>query len=190
MRAGRLHAGDGADAVPHDWRSGGRDRRRGWFAGRAAGAVSAARAGGFGRRAVAAPLRQGCGRAAASDAIAGTGEGYRGPPSGGGRCHASGGGRRTKRAPSPTGRRASTKPLVEIARAATKEEALAGFERWKARYLSVVAHLEPADILVDSMRGRFTLWYRIRVNLEHVPVDERPPQEPLEVDYDPWAAAR
>jgi hypothetical protein len=88
----------------------------------------------------------------------------------------------------PTGRRASTKPLVEIARAATKEEALAGFERWKARHITVVAHLEPADILVDSMRGRFTLWYRIRVNLEHVPVDERPPQEPLEVDYDPWSA--
>ena len=92
--------------------------------------------------------------------------------------------------PAPTGRRASTKPLIEIARAATKEKALAGFERWKARHLSVVALLEPADILVDSMRGRFTLWYRIRVNLEHVPVDERPPQEPLEVDYDPWAAAR
>jgi bifunctional non-homologous end joining protein LigD len=94
------------------------------------------------------------------------------------------------RSPSPTGRRASTKPLVEIARAATKEEALAGFERWKARHLSVVALLEPADMLVDSMRGRFTLWYRIRVNLEHVPAEERPPQEPLEVDYDPWAAAR
>jgi DNA ligase D-like protein (predicted polymerase) len=92
--------------------------------------------------------------------------------------------------PSPTGRRASTKPLIEIARAATKEEALAGFERWKARHLAVVASLEPADILVDSMRGRFTLWYRIRVNLEHVPVGERPEQEPLEVDYDPWSAAR
>jgi bifunctional non-homologous end joining protein LigD len=37
------------------------------------------------------------------------------------------------------------------------------------------------------MRGRFTLWYRIRVNLEHVPPQERPRQEPLEVDYDPWA---
>ena len=90
----------------------------------------------------------------------------------------------------PTGRRTSTKPLIEIARAATKEEVLAGFERWKARHLAVVALLEPADILVDSMRGRFTLWYRIRVNLEHVPAEERPPQEPLEVDYDPWAAVR
>ena len=47
--------------------------------------------------------------------------------------------------------------------------------------------LEPADVLVDQMRGRFTAWYRIRVNLRNVPVDERPPQEALEVDYDPWA---
>jgi len=91
------------------------------------------------------------------------------------------------RAPSPTGRRRSTKPLVEIARAATKEEALAGFERWKSRHLDAVAYLQPADLLVDSMRGRSTLWYRIRVNLEHVPPELRPPQEPLDADYDPWA---
>ena len=91
---------------------------------------------------------------------------------------------------SPTGRRVSSKPLIEIARAATREEALAGFERWKERHGAVATHLEPADVLVDGMRGRFTLWYRIRVNLEHVPVQERPEQEPLEVDYDPWSAAR
>jgi len=36
------------------------------------------------------------------------------------------------------------------------------------------------------MRGRSSVWYRIRVNLVHVPEDERPPQEALEVDYDPW----
>ncbi|HEX7543898.1 MAG TPA: DNA polymerase domain-containing protein [Candidatus Limnocylindrales bacterium] len=88
---------------------------------------------------------------------------------------------------SRTGRRVSTKPLVEIARAATKDEALAGFERWKERHPAVAARLEPADVLVDGMRGRFTLWYRIRVNLEHVLEADRPPQEPLEVDYDPWA---
>ncbi|MGD0018651.1 MAG: DNA polymerase domain-containing protein [Candidatus Limnocylindrales bacterium] len=94
------------------------------------------------------------------------------------------------RAPSPTGRRASTKPLIEIARAATREAALAAFERWKSRHAGVVAHLEPSDLLVDSMRGRFTLWYRIRVNLEHVPEPERPPQEPLDADYDPWSQYR
>jgi hypothetical protein len=92
------------------------------------------------------------------------------------------------RQPSPASRRASTKPLIEIARAATKEEALAAFERWKSRHTGVVAHLEPSDLLVDSMRGRFTLWYRIRVNLEHVPAAERPAQGPLDADYDPWAA--
>ncbi len=88
---------------------------------------------------------------------------------------------------SPTGRRTSTKPLIEIARAETRDYALAGFERWKERHAAIADYLEPADVLVDGMRGRFKLWYRIRVNLEHVPEPERPPQEPLEVDYDPWA---
>jgi bifunctional non-homologous end joining protein LigD len=92
-----------------------------------------------------------------------------------------------RRSASPTGRRVSTKPLIEIARAETRDEALAAFERWKARHESVAAKLEPTDVLVDGMRGRYKLWYRIRVNLEHVPVDERPPQEPLEADYNPWA---
>jgi hypothetical protein len=78
-------------------------------------------------------------------------------------------------------------PLIEIARARTKEEALEGLQRWRARHPSVVPHLQPADTLVDGMRGRSSLWYRIRVNLQHVPEGERPPQEPLEVDYDPWA---
>ena len=88
------------------------------------------------------------------------------------------------------GRRVSTKPLVEIARAATKEEALAGFARWRGRHAAIVGYLQPADILVDGMRGRFTLLYRIRVNLQHVPEAERPPQEPLDAEYDPWGAMR
>jgi DNA ligase D-like protein (predicted polymerase) len=89
--------------------------------------------------------------------------------------------------PKSIGRRQSTMPLVEIARAKTKDEAMAGLERWKARHRSVVAHLGPADILVDGMRGRSSVWYRIRVNLQHVPQADRPAQEPLEVDYDPWS---
>ncbi|WP_116951599.1 non-homologous end-joining DNA ligase [Jiangella endophytica] len=89
--------------------------------------------------------------------------------------------------PKGTGRRTQTMPLIEVARAKTKDEALAGLERWKARHADVVPHLEPADILVDGMRGRSSLWYRIRLNLQHVPDDRRPEQEPLEVDYDPWA---
>jgi hypothetical protein len=86
----------------------------------------------------------------------------------------------------PTGRRRSTMPLIEIARAASKDEAMAGLERWKARHGAVWARLEPADVLVDGMRGRSSVWYRIRLNLWHVPEAERPAQEPLEVDYDPW----
>lgn len=98
--------------------------------------------------------------------------------------------RRMGDAPSPTGRRTSTKPLIEIARAARKDDALAGLERWKVRHPKAVSYLEPADVLVDAMRGRSTTWTRIRVNLEHVPADERPAQEPLDPDYDPWAAYR
>ena len=42
-----------------------------------------------------------------------------------------------------------------------------------------------ADVLVDAMRGRFTTWTRIRVNLEHVPAALRPAQEPLDPADEP-----
>ncbi len=90
------------------------------------------------------------------------------------------------KASGPTGRRRTTVPLIEIARAATKAEAMQGLDRWKARHPDVWSHLAPADVLVDSMRGRSSTWTRIRLNLRNVPEPERPPQEPLEVDYDPW----
>lgn len=86
----------------------------------------------------------------------------------------------------PPGRRQPAKPLIEVARARTRAEAEAGLDRWRQRHQDVWPLLEPADVLVDSMRGRSSTWTRIRVNLEHVPADRRPPQEPLEVDYDPW----
>jgi DNA ligase D-like protein (predicted polymerase) len=86
----------------------------------------------------------------------------------------------------PTGRRRTTAPLIEIARAQTQAEALAGFERWKARHPDVASQLAPNDVLVDSMRGRSSTWTRIRVNLHNVPEAERPAQEALEVDFDPW----
>ncbi len=89
-------------------------------------------------------------------------------------------------ASSPTGRRRSSMPLIEIARAASKAEAMEGLERWKERHPAAAALLEPADILVDSMRGRSSTWTRIRLNLRHIPPADRPAQEPLEVDYDPW----
>jgi bifunctional non-homologous end joining protein LigD len=89
--------------------------------------------------------------------------------------------------PTPTGRRRTNVPVIEISRAARKDEALAGLERWKTRHPGIEAYLEPADVLVDGMRGRSALWYRVRVNLTHVPEGQRPGQEPLDPDYDPWA---
>jgi hypothetical protein len=80
--------------------------------------------------------------------------------------------------------------LLEIGRAREKADALAGFERWKARHPEAAAHLQPADVLVDAMRGRFRTWTRMRVNLQHVPELLRPAQEPLDPDEnmaDEWA---
>jgi DNA ligase D-like protein (predicted polymerase) len=77
-------------------------------------------------------------------------------------------------------RRRMVHPVVEIGRAREKADAQAGLERWKARHPDVAAHLEPSDVLIDSMRGRFRTWTRIRVNLQHVPEALRPAQEPLD----------
>jgi DNA ligase D-like protein (predicted polymerase) len=85
----------------------------------------------------------------------------------------------------PSRRRASKFPLLEIGRAEKKADALAGLERWKARHPDVAAHLLPADVLVDAMRGRFHTWTRIRVNLQHVPEAIRPAQEALDPDQVP-----
>jgi bifunctional non-homologous end joining protein LigD len=82
----------------------------------------------------------------------------------------------------PSRARAAKHPLIEIGRAKRKQDALAGLERWKARHPKAAAHLEPADVLVDSMRGRSSTWTRIRVNLQHVPVKLRPRQERLDPD--------
>ena len=86
-----------------------------------------------------------------------------------------------------SGRRASTMPLIEIARTKTKPEALDVLEQWKTQHPDVAAVLHPADTLVDGMRGASSLWYRVRINLQHVPGAERPPQTELLADYDPWA---
>jgi DNA ligase D-like protein (predicted polymerase) len=85
-----------------------------------------------------------------------------------------------------TGRRQSVMPLIEIARTKTKDEAMAALDQWRNHYPSVAEKLEPADILVDGMRGPSSIWYRIRINLQHVPEDQRPAQEPLLADYNPW----
>jgi bifunctional non-homologous end joining protein LigD len=76
-------------------------------------------------------------------------------------------------------------PLVVVASSPQKEAALAGLARWKERHPEVAAHLAVDDVLVDSMRGRSSVWYRIRVNLRHVPAEIRPPPEPPDPDDDP-----
>lgn len=77
-------------------------------------------------------------------------------------------------------------PLIEIARSKTRNEAMAALEVWRSRHPVAAALLQPADVLVDGMRGPSSVWYRIRLNLQHVPVDERPAQEELIADYSPW----
>lgn len=85
-----------------------------------------------------------------------------------------------------TGNRVSTKPLIEIARTKTKDEAMAALKTWQAKYSAAAARLAPVDVLIDGMRGPSSIWYRVRINLQHVPEDQRPPQEPLIADYSPW----
>jgi bifunctional non-homologous end joining protein LigD len=84
----------------------------------------------------------------------------------------------------PTGRRRSKHPLIVISQAKKKEDALAGLDRWRERHPEAAKHLAEDDVLVDGMRGRSSLWYRVRVNLRHVPDADRPAQEPPDPDYD------
>ena len=67
----------------------------------------------------------------------------------------------------PTGRR-SSQPLIVISQAKAKADALDGLERWKKRHPKAAKHIAEDDVLVDGMRGRSSLWYRVRLNLRHV----------------------
>lgn len=78
------------------------------------------------------------------------------------------------------------KPLIEIARSKTRDEAMAALDEWRRRHPDAAALLQPADVLVDGMRGPSSVWYRVRINLEHVPPGDRPAQEDLIADYSPW----
>jgi hypothetical protein len=87
--------------------------------------------------------------------------------------------------PGPTGRRRSRMPLIVIANSPDKAAALAGLERWKSKYPGAAARLAPDDVLIDAMRGRSSTWTRIRLNLRHVPEEERPAPEAPDPDEDP-----
>lgn len=92
---------------------------------------------------------------------------------------------RAKRPGAKAGTPRVNKPLLTVAKSPDRQAALAGLERWKARFPDAAAHLAPADVLVDTMRGRSSTWTRIRVNLEHVPEADRPPHETPDPDDDP-----
>jgi bifunctional non-homologous end joining protein LigD len=83
------------------------------------------------------------------------------------------------------GRRKSTQPLITVAKAEHRDDALQGLERWKARHPEAAALLAVDDVLVDAMRGRSTTWTRIRINLRHVPEAQRPEEEAPDPDYEP-----
>lgn len=83
-----------------------------------------------------------------------------------------------------TAARREAHPLIVIANAKKKEDALAGLDRWRARHPEVALLLAEDDVLVDSMRGRSSTWTRVRVNLRNVPEAERPKQAKPDPDED------
>lgn len=76
-------------------------------------------------------------------------------------------------------------PMIVVANSPDKSAALAGLELWKKKHAEVVKLLAVDDVLVDSMRGRSSTWTRIRINLRHVPEEQRPAQETPDPDDDP-----
>jgi DNA ligase D-like protein (predicted polymerase) len=84
-------------------------------------------------------------------------------------------------------------PLVIVAQSSDRSAAQAGLERWKAAHAEAASHLAVDDVLVDRMRGSAYVWYRIRVNLRHVPEELRPAQGVPDPDDDPtreWREGR
>lgn len=74
------------------------------------------------------------------------------------------------------GKRVPTKPTVIVAESQDEAAAREGLARWQLAHPEVAALLAPHHVLIDKMRGRYKTWTRIRVNLEAVPEDLRPPQ--------------
>jgi bifunctional non-homologous end joining protein LigD len=87
-------------------------------------------------------------------------------------------------------KRASKHPLIIVAQSTDKSAAEAGLDRWKTAHPEAAQHLAVDDILIDRMRGSSTIWYRIRINLRHVPEDQRPTQQTPDPDDDPTRAWR
>jgi hypothetical protein len=86
--------------------------------------------------------------------------------------------------------RVSKQPLIIVAQSPDKEAAEGGLERWKGAHPEAASRLAGDDVLVDRMRGSSYVWYRIRVNLRHVPEVMRPAQGTPDPDEDPTRAWR
>ena len=80
-------------------------------------------------------------------------------------------------------------PLITVANSPDKQAVEGGLERWKARHPQAAALLAIDDVLLDRMRGSSYIWYRIRLNLRHIPEDLRPSQETPDPDVDPTRTA-
>ena len=155
-----------------------------------------ARGGGPGRRAVAAELREAGRRAAAGPAVEGAPPAHRvrarprrgRRPAARGRrraCRRGRGRRPERRPPDRVGRVASPRRPADARARSRSSRSRAPRRRPRRSRVSsagrrshpaAAAALEPADVLVDGMRGRSSLWYRVRVNLIHVPEADRPAQ--------------
>ncbi len=84
-------------------------------------------------------------------------------------------------------RRTPKHPLIIVAQSPDKAAAEAGLARWKETHPEAARHLAEDDILIDRMRGSSSIWYRIRINLRHVPEEIRPTQQTPDPDDDPTA---
>ncbi len=91
----------------------------------------------------------------------------------------------------PKKKQAASKPdpaaVVVVAKAQTRPEALAGLARWQQRHADIVGLLKPDDVIVDSMRGKSSAWWRVRVHLRNVPREQWPQPEPPDPDWQPQA---
>ena len=96
--------------------------------------------------------------------------------------------RKPQAAGKPQGRtRVPKHPLIMIAHSTKKDEAIASWRSGRTQHPAVVEHLQPADILTDSMRGRSSTWTRVRINLQHVPEELRPQAPKLPPIPNPWS---
>jgi len=86
-------------------------------------------------------------------------------------------------------RRPAEGPLVEAARVADEAAVQPAIDAWKKAHPDIAARLAPRDVLVDRMRGRSSLSYRVRINLARVPERLRPAPVPARKAHAPKTRA-